>query len=352
MSLVLLFARVVLALIFAVAAVGKLSDLDGFRQTLERFGLPRRAAHPAAWALPITELVVALALLFLATAWAAAIAATLLLSLFCVALATVLARGEAPPCNCFGSLGSARVGRGTLARNGMLLGLAVFVVVAGHEQAGRSAFAWVSADPALAILASLVIVAIAAQAVFSWQLFKQNGRLLVRVSELEAASSGGAVGRLKLGVTAPDFALPDLDGRTVTLDDLLARGRGALLFFTDPGCGHCEPVLPTVAAAQAERAGVPVAVISTGSTDANRVRAARYGIGQVLLQDELELSERYGLFGVPAAVLVDPAGLIASASVEGANEVAALLAGLFPPSAPPSNDPIAPRTSRREMVAQ
>lgn len=336
MSQALLLARVALALVFAVAAIAKLADRDGFRGTIERFGLGRRFARPLAWAIPIAELVVALALLSVATAWAAAVAAAVLLSLFCVAIVSVVARGEAPDCNCFGSLGSARVGPGTIVRNVLLLALAAFVIAAGREQAGASAFAWAGANPALASIAVLLTAATAAQAAFSWQLFKQNGRLLVRLADLETATTRDeADGRPPVGSLAPAFALPDLDGVGVTLDDLLARGRGALLFFTDPGCGHCETVLPAVSAAQADPSSLPVAVISRGDAQANRARAAEYGIAQVLLQDDYEVAQSYGVRGMPGVVLLDPQGLIAAGSVEGADEVGDLLAGLVPPSAPP-----------------
>lgn len=353
MSLALLLARVALALVFAVAAVGKLSDREAFRGTIEQFGLPRRAARPAAWALPITELVIALGLLFITTAWAAAVAASVLLALFCIAIVSVIARGEAPECNCFGSLGSARVGRSTLARNGILLALSLFVIVAGHDQAGTSAFAWVGHNPTLASLVSLATAAIAAQAAFSWQLFKQNGRLLVRVADLEAASTSQASGGpLEVGSPAPAFALPDLDGNTITLDDILAPGRGALLFFTHPGCGYCETVLPSVAAAQVHDSSLPIAVISTGNVEPNRARATDHGLDRILLQKEYEVSEQYGVRGMPGAVLLDPQGLIASDSVEGTVDVAELLAGLVPAKAPAPHAAGGRRGLYREVVAR
>ena len=58
----------------------------------------------------------------------------------------------------------------------------------------------------------------------SWQLLRQNGRLLLRLDELDrgldALESGEeeqAAG-LPLGGDAPDFELPDLAGETRTLE--------------------------------------------------------------------------------------------------------------------------------------
>ena len=49
---------------------------------------------------------------------------------------------------------------------------------------------------------------------------------------------------LKLGVKAPDFALPDSVGRTVSLEDF--AGRKIFLTFTQSGCGPCETIVPAL----------------------------------------------------------------------------------------------------------
>jgi methylamine dehydrogenase accessory protein MauD len=318
-TIALLVSRVLLAAVFAAAAGGKLADLEGARRSLQQFGLPAQAARAGSVALPLAELAVALTLLARATAWWGAVAAVGLLTVFCAVIARSLVRGEAPECNCFGSLGSAPVGSRTLARNAALLVLAGFVIVAGREGVGASVFSWAGA----------LTAALLAQAVFSWQLFKQNGRLLARVASLEEGSGYPARG-LAVGEPAPAFALPDLDGRLVGLEDLLARGSGALLVFADPGCAHCTPLLPAIAAAQAGGVEMPVAVISTGEVEANRPNAQKHGIGQILLQEGFVVAERYHVYGAPAAVLLDENGLVTGQRAEGARAVRELLAALSP----------------------
>ncbi|MCL4488183.1 MAG: DoxX family membrane protein [Chloroflexi bacterium] len=69
MDLLLLAARLLLALVFAVAGLAKLADRPGSRQALRDFGLPTRLAGPLGVLLPLIELVVAFALLPLVTAW-------------------------------------------------------------------------------------------------------------------------------------------------------------------------------------------------------------------------------------------------------------------------------------------
>jgi uncharacterized membrane protein YphA (DoxX/SURF4 family) len=241
----ILIARLALAVVFAVAAIGKLGDLDGSRQTVERFGVPARFARPVGVLIPLAELAIAVGLLIaVATVPWAALAAALLLAVFCAAIVRVLARGEAPECNCFGSLGSAPVGRGTLARNVVLIGVAGFVAVAGWSDGGISAWTWIGDLDAAGGIAVALAVLMVAHLAFSWQLFRQNGRLLDRVSRLEAGHTHDAKSGLPIGEPAPRSVLPDLDGHDVVLDDLLALGRGALLVFTDPACGHCDPLLP------------------------------------------------------------------------------------------------------------
>ena len=63
MTLLLLCARLLLALVFLVAGLAKLADLAGSRQALRDFGVPARLATPLGTLLPLAELVVAVALL-------------------------------------------------------------------------------------------------------------------------------------------------------------------------------------------------------------------------------------------------------------------------------------------------
>jgi uncharacterized membrane protein YphA (DoxX/SURF4 family)/peroxiredoxin len=317
MSWVWLTLRLGLAAVFAVAAVSKLRDLDRFRALLDGLGVP--APRAAALAVPAAELAVAAALVPAASARSAASAAGALLLLFSAALLRLLRRGEPADCNCFGARRATPVRPRALARNVALLAAAVAVAARGGGRALPTE--WLGVPAALALVASLV----AAQAVFSWQLFAQNGRLLARVASLEG---GGDEPRgLDVGAEAPPFVVADLDGRPTTLDDVLDPRLGVLLVFSDPGCAHCTPLLPAVAAAQSRR-GIPVEMISAGDVSLNRARAEEHGLGRVLLQDGFEVSERYRFYGAPAAVLVGADGRIAAGPAEGRRAVSELLAGV------------------------
>src|SRR6202035_4783800 len=142
MSVVVLLARLVLAVVFLVAGLAKLADLAGSRQAMRDFGVPAQLATPFGTLLPLAELVVAVALIPAVSAWWAALGALALLLLFVAGISYNLARGRAPDCHCFGQLHSAPAGWPTLIRNLVLVAVAVLVVVSGRSTPGPGFLDW------------------------------------------------------------------------------------------------------------------------------------------------------------------------------------------------------------------
>jgi uncharacterized membrane protein YphA (DoxX/SURF4 family) len=194
MDVLLLACRLTLAVVLLIAAVTKALDRSGTRDSLERFGLPVALVPAASVALPLVELGVALALVPVPSASAAAAAALVLLAAFTVALAVALLRGVKAPCNCFGAISTRPAGALTLARNVVLIGLAIPVVAYGG--AGTSAVAWVGdlSNGETVLLAGLLVMACAVAfiGVFLWQLFRQNGRLWIEIEALRSELAHGA----------------------------------------------------------------------------------------------------------------------------------------------------------------
>src|SRR5258707_586848 len=62
MGIVLLLARIFLALVFGVAGFAKAARPASSRQTLIEFGVPEKLAIPIGWSLPFVEIFVALTL--------------------------------------------------------------------------------------------------------------------------------------------------------------------------------------------------------------------------------------------------------------------------------------------------
>jgi peroxiredoxin len=316
---VLLALRVVLAAVLAAAAVAKLADRRTLRETVVRFGVPPALA-PAAIVLPAVELAVAALLLPAPTAWFGAVCALALLAAFTAAVAAQLARGRRPECNCFGAVRSKPIGPATLVRNGVLLGCAAALVAGGRSDDGPSAVAWLG-DPLSAAIGVLALLA-AGQAVLLVVLLRRHGQVLARLDELES-EQGPA---LEVGEEAPGFALPDLDGDPVGLDELLAPGQPVLLLFSHPACGPCTALLPEVGRWQREHeAELTVALISSGDLDDDRARAEEHGLTLVLRDDEDLVAQAYGATGTPMGLLVGSDGRVASELAVGAVAIGELV---------------------------
>ena len=117
---------------------------------------------------------------------------------------------------------------------------------------------------------------------------------------------------LKAGTPAPLFRLPDLAGKTVSLEDY--RGRQVLLVFSDPQCGPCDELAPQLARMHQENTGNDLAflLVGRGDLEENRRKAAKFGIRfPVVMQEKWKLSKEYGIFATPVAFLIDAKGVIA-----------------------------------------
>jgi peroxiredoxin len=196
-----------------------------------------------------------------------------------------------------------------------------------------------------------------------WQLLRQNGRLLLRLEEMEqrldelelrenagfssdsldSLAVGGGVSPneenrasrfsnhslarsridrngLKAGTRAPSFRLPQLDGRDMSLADVC--GRRLLLVFSDPHCGPCNSLAPQLEKLHRENPELAVVMISRGDPKENRAKVQEHGLSfPVVLQQRWEISRRYAMFATPIAYLIDEEGVIESDVAVGAEAV-------------------------------
>jgi len=126
----------------------------------------------------------------------------------------------------------------------------------------------------------------------------------------------------KAGNPAPGFRLPDLSGRTVSLEDY--RGRKVLLVFTDPHCGPCDQIAPELARLhrQHQENGLALVMVGRGDAEENRKKARQNGFEfPVVLQKKWELSKQYGIFATPVAFLINEEGVIARDVATGADAI-------------------------------
>jgi peroxiredoxin len=169
-----------------------------------------------------------------------------------------------------------------------------------------------------------------------YQLVRQNGRILMRLESIEqqlgqrAAPQRREPGGLPVGSPAPDFELPDLNGRRHKLSEF--RGKDVLLIFFNPKCGFCTKMAADLAALPLEGDGgraVPV-VVTTGDADENRKLVEQYGIRCVVLrQEQMEVATQYRAQGTPMGYRIDAAGKIASDLVVGAEPLLKLAAAPY-----------------------
>jgi peroxiredoxin len=130
---------------------------------------------------------------------------------------------------------------------------------------------------------------------------------------------------LKPGTPAPDFKLPDLQGRAVSLRDY--NGRRVLLVFSDPHCGPCDELAPHLARLHQEHRGngLSLLLVGRGEVEENRMKADQFGFEfPVVLQDKWKLSKEYGIFATPVAFLISENGVIAKEVAVGKEAILAL----------------------------
>jgi uncharacterized membrane protein YphA (DoxX/SURF4 family) len=118
LSFVVLSLRLILALLWLVAAVGKLRNPREFARSVQEYRLVSPSlANALGWGLPPLELLLGVALLLgIAPRWAAAATAALLL-VFAFAMASALVRRLRIRCHCFGELGAVPISWISVARN-------------------------------------------------------------------------------------------------------------------------------------------------------------------------------------------------------------------------------------------
>ena len=182
-----------------------------------------------------------------------------------------------------------------------------------------------------------------------WQLLRQNGRMLLRLDELEKRLNELEFGEgeepqgLPVGTEAPAFELPDLAGDRKSLASF--HGQPLLLIFFNPACGFCLELLPKLkgkidsgkqnaemgeSGAEGRSEGPFVLIISTGEAEANRRLFKEHQLPcRVLLQKESEVAAVYLANGTPTGYLIDAEGKIASERAIGAEALLALASGTY-----------------------
>jgi len=258
---------------------------------------------------------------------------------FSAAIAINIGLGRKPECHCFGQIHSEPIGWAALVRNGALAFLALVVVWQPRTNPGLS-IRWVMRNLTAGQLLTGIFdcVTLIASAALFWlvlHLFRQNGRLLLRIDALEAKQAlvpqqmpaRSAPQGLPIGAKAVPFDLPNARGGRGTLDSFLREGKPLLLISTDPNCGPCNALMPDIAQWQKSLvAELNIVLLSHGRDAENRAKAAEHGLDNVLVEKGHEIAEKYHALGTPTAVLIRSDGTIGSPALGGADSIRRLVA--------------------------
>lgn len=338
--MLLLLIRLILFAVFAVAGIGKLLDLKGSEKAVKEFGTPEEFAKFFAIALPFAEIVFAVCLLFVETSWIGAVGAMTLLLSFIGGMIWQLAQGNAPDCHCFGAFKSEPVSKKSLIRNIIFAILAFVLILSGKDFQGADIFdsSFDSDGNAMTFIFGLAIIGLLAAAVFYLKKISEQQTQIMRrmeILELNAIEGGREMSRedaappnsgLPIGAPAPDFELPDVNGKIVSLENLLLQTKPILFFFISPTCNPCANLLPEIETWQTELKGkLNFVFVSSGKAKENLDKLAGENPKTILLQKDREVALTFGAQWTPTAILINRDGTIASRAAVGDKAIRELI---------------------------
>jgi peroxiredoxin len=169
-----------------------------------------------------------------------------------------------------------------------------------------------------------------------YQVVKQQGRMLLRLDQLEQNAQAGGVGLEKPGEEAepaglplqsdfPAFKFPDLAGRPVALEAF--RGKRVLLVHWNFECGFCDSIAAELGRLETsfEKQDVQLVLLAYGDARSNQEHAAEHGLKcPILLLKDEEKAAPFEHEGTPVAYLLDEEGRVAAPLARGADGVLSL----------------------------
>jgi thiol-disulfide isomerase/thioredoxin len=134
---------------------------------------------------------------------------------------------------------------------------------------------------------------------------------VVMVVAVQCFRPPAETGAVEIGQAAPQFMLPDISGREVTLDHY--KGKIVILDFWQTTCGPCRYTMPMLDQIQDEYSG-KLSVLAINLQEPKEL-VRNYILEQnlhsrVLLDSEYSVGDRYGIFAIPMQFLIDQNGIV------------------------------------------
>lgn len=129
--------------------------------------------------------------------------------------------------------------------------------------------------------------------------------------EIESTDTNAEIG-LQIGMQAPDFTLPLLDGNTASLSDF--RGKTVLLNFWNIYCRPCRTEMPIFEQVYQSRDDVVIlAVDFLDDADSVNYFVEEVGLSFPIALDESgSVNHQFGIRAYPTSFIIDPDGIIRS----------------------------------------
>lgn len=166
----------------------------------------------------------------------------------------------------------------------------------------------------LLIIVILLMVAIAG-------LFIRMNQLQQEVIASMTVLQGGIMEQdegLETGVRAPDFALVDTVGQTISLHDF--EGKRLLLVFSSVHCPGCISMFPHLLNLSESSEDVDVVMISQGSGEENRSLIEEQGFTFPILAWDDAIAETYEVPGTPFFYVIDTDGTVVNSGFANSEE--------------------------------
>jgi hypothetical protein len=313
-------APLILAAVLAVSGWSKTTAVASTQSVLRLLRLPKVVQQPwVAHALPWGELALAALVVLAPGGLLQQVAAALTLALmlaYWVVVARAMTFDPRPTCGCFGEIGDQRITGRTLARNSVLVALAVthlLWALAGHSVLATLTDGW---DPVVWVLGA------AAAALVTWFVTVRPAAEAQGRAEPTGPEPQDLADDDYVPVPVPPALLTDAAGRQHTLGEM-ARERAQLLIFVNCYCGTTTTALRAWPGYRDRLPQLDVRFVFSGVSPGGL--GGDLDVSEVWTDHGGVAARALAIHGSPGAVLLGVDGMVAGGPVSGNDELEAFV---------------------------